>query len=104
MTDWIDACAEDEMEPEDVLRVTHDGKLYALIRDADGGYWAVDGRCTHQNAPLDRGVVIDDVIECPVHNGRFDYRTGEPKGAPACVALATHKVKVEGGRVWLGVG
>ena len=28
---------------------------------------------------------MDDIIECPKHNGRFNYRTGEAKGAPVCV-------------------
>jgi len=102
-TDWIDACAADDLEPEDVVGVRHAGRHYAVIRDAEGAFWAVDGLCTHQRAPLARGVVLDDVIECPVHNGRFDFRTGAAKGAPACEALATYPVRVEGGRVWIGV-
>jgi 3-phenylpropionate/trans-cinnamate dioxygenase ferredoxin component len=44
------------------------------------------------------------IIECPKHNGRFDFRTGAAKGAPACVNLATYPVKVEGGRVFLNLG
>ena len=34
-----------------------------------------------------------------MHNGRFDFTTGEAKGAPACINLATYPVKVEGGRL-----
>ena len=33
------------------------------------------------------------IIECPMHNGRFDFTTGEAKGAPACVNLVTYPVK-----------
>jgi 3-phenylpropionate/trans-cinnamate dioxygenase ferredoxin subunit len=47
---------------------------------------------------------MDNVIECPRHNGRFDIRTGEALGAPACVNLVTYPVKVENGRVWVKVG
>ena len=36
-----------------------------------------------------------------MHNGRFDFTTGEAKGAPACVNLATYPVKVEGGRLFV---
>jgi 3-phenylpropionate/trans-cinnamate dioxygenase ferredoxin component len=43
--------------------------------------------------------VMDYVIECPKHNGRFDYRSGAGKGAPICENLRTYDVRVEGGRV-----
>jgi len=32
---------------------------------------------------------MDYIIECPKHNGRFNYRTGAAKGAPVCVNLYT---------------
>ena len=34
----------------------------------------------------------------------IDYRTGEAKGAPACVNLKTYPVKVENGRVMIRRG
>ena len=43
------------------------------------------------------------IIECPKHNGRFNYQTGEAKGAPVCVDLRTYKVKVEGGKVFVAI-
>ena len=43
------------------------------------------------------------LIECPKHNGQFDYRTGEAKRAPVCDNLKTYPIKVEGGRVFIGV-
>jgi 3-phenylpropionate/trans-cinnamate dioxygenase ferredoxin subunit len=55
--------------------------------------------CTHEQAHLADGLVMDDIIECPLHNGRFDYRTGEAMGAPVCVDLKTYLVRVENGRV-----
>ncbi len=41
------------------------------------------------------GLVMDHIIECPKHNGRFDYRTGEGKGAPIRVNLRTYPVKID---------
>ena len=38
---------------------------------------------------------MEHIIECPRHNGRFDYRTGAAKGAPACIDLKTYPVKIE---------
>ena len=48
-------------------------------------------------------MVFDYLVECPKHNGQFDYRTGEAKRSPACDALATYPVKVEGNRVLIDV-
>jgi 3-phenylpropionate/trans-cinnamate dioxygenase ferredoxin subunit len=42
---------------------------------------------------------MDDIIECPKHNVRFNYKTGQARGAPVCVDLRTYPVKVESGRV-----
>ena len=45
------------------------------------------------------GLVMGDIIECPKHNGRFNYKTGRARGAPVCVDLATYPVRVMDGRV-----
>jgi 3-phenylpropionate/trans-cinnamate dioxygenase ferredoxin subunit len=42
---------------------------------------------------------MGSVIECPKHNGRFDYRTGAALGAPVIEALATFPTMVANGRV-----
>ncbi len=101
---WVEACATDDIEPEDVIRFDHGGRVYALYRSPDDEYYATDGICTHEHAYLSDGLVLDNIIECPKHNGRFDYRTGEAKGAPVCVNLRTYPVKVEGGKVLIAVG
>ena len=98
---WIDAGAADSVEPEDVKGFEHAGRPYALYRTKDDKYYATDGLCTHEQVELADGFVMGTIIECPMHNGRFDFTTGEAKGAPACVNLATYPVKVEGGRVFV---
>jgi 3-phenylpropionate/trans-cinnamate dioxygenase ferredoxin subunit len=98
---WIDACAADGVAREDVLRFDLGDRTFALYRTADDRYYATDGMCTHARVHLAGGFVMDTIIECPKHNGRFDFTTGQAKGAPACVNLRTYPVKVEGGRVFL---
>jgi 3-phenylpropionate/trans-cinnamate dioxygenase ferredoxin subunit len=104
MSDWIDACATDEIDEEDVMRWDHGGRTFALYHSPDGDFFCTDGLCSHEQVHLAGGLVMDHLIECPKHNGQFDYRTGEAKRAPACVNLATYPVKVEGGRVLVRVG
>ena len=101
---WVDACAADDIDAEDVIRFDHAGRTFAIYRSDDDKYFATDGLCTHEKVHLADGLVMGSIIECPKHNGRFDYRTGAAKGAPVCVNLATWPVKVEGGRVFLNLG
>lgn len=100
---WIDACAADAIDAEDVIRFDHAGRTFALYRTVDDRYFATDGLCTHEDAHLAEGFVMGTIIECPLHNGRFDFTTGAAKGAPVCINLATYPVKVEGGRVFLAL-
>ena len=103
MTQWIEACAAEEIAPEDVMRFDHGGRTFAIYRSPDNKYYATDGLCTHEKIHLADGLVMDNIIECPKHNGRFDYRTGEAKGAPVCINLKTYPVKLEGGKVLIGI-
>ena len=103
MTNWVNACATEDIDAEDVMRFDHAGRTFAIYRTQDDTYFATDGLCTHEKVHLADGLVMGNIIECPKHNGRFDLRTGVAKGAPVCVNLATHPVKVEGGRVYLQI-
>jgi 3-phenylpropionate/trans-cinnamate dioxygenase ferredoxin component len=104
MTDWVRACAADDVDEEDVIRFDHAGRTFAIYRSPDDEFFATDGLCTHEKVHLADGLVMDDIIECPKHNGRFNYKTGAAKGAPVCVNLATYPVRVEDGDVFINLG
>src|SRR5919108_6174769 len=101
---WVEACAANEIEEEDLIRFDYGGETFAIYRSADNEYFATDGLCTHEFVHLADGLVMGEIIDCPMHNGRFNYKTGEAKGAPACVNLKTYPVKVEGGKVFVRLG
>ena len=103
MSNWVKACEIDDVENEDVIRFDHGGKTFAVYRSPDDSFYATDGICTHEKVHLADGLVMDHIVECPKHNGRFDYRTGEARGAPVCVNLRIYPVKVEDGAVFLGL-
>lgn len=99
MSEWVDACGADDVEEEDLIRFDHEDKTFAIYRSPNDEYFCTDGLCTHENVHLEDGLVMDYVIECPKHNGQFDYRTGEALRAPVCENLKIYPVKVEDGRV-----
>lgn len=103
MNAWIKACGVDDIDNEDVIRFDHEGKTFAIYRNPDDSFYATDGMCSHEKVHLADGLVMENIIECPKHNGRFDYRTGEARGAPVCVNLRTYRTKVEDGSVYLGL-
>lgn len=103
MTNWTRACAADEIEAEDLIRFDHGDRTFAIYRSPADEYFCTDGLCTHEQVHLADGLVMDYVIECPKHNGQFDYRTGAAKRSPVCVNLATYPVKVEAGEVFIDI-
>ena len=103
MPQWVEVCDEGEIEAEDVIRFDHGGRTFAVYRSPDDEYYASDGLCTHEKVHLADGLVMDNVIECPKHNGRFDYRTGAALGAPVCVNLKTYTAKAENGKIYIDI-
>jgi 3-phenylpropionate/trans-cinnamate dioxygenase ferredoxin component len=104
MSEWVEACSVGEILREDVIRFDHGDRTFAIYLSPDDEYFATDGLCTHERTHLADGFVMDDVIECPKHNGRFNYKTGEAKGAPVCINLGTYPVKIDGGKVFILIG
>ena len=98
---WIKTCAANDIEPEDVMRFDHGDQSFAIYRTSDDKFYATEGFCTHARVHLAGGLVMDNIIECPKHNGRFDFTTGHAKGAPVCVNLKTFPIKVENGEVFI---
>ncbi len=43
----------------------------------NGKYYAIEGDCKHQKAPLDSGKVEGSVVECSWHGWRYDIPSGE---------------------------
>ncbi|HEX5129740.1 MAG TPA: non-heme iron oxygenase ferredoxin subunit [Usitatibacter sp.] len=97
---WVRAVAKGDVEEEDLVGLKLEGRDIAVY-NLGGRFYATDNICTHEHACLSEGFVIDDVIECPRHQGRFHIPTGAAKGAPVHVALKTYPVKIEGDYVFV---
>ena len=97
---WIDATAVDDVPEDDVIGVFVGDRDIALY-NAGGEIFATDNICTHGHARLCEGFLEGHEIECPLHQGRFDIRTGAPTCAPVTEAIRSYPIRIEGGRVFL---
>lgn len=78
-------------------------KKRILVCNVEGALYAVEDRCSHDNAPLDNGELDDYEIECPRHGARFDVRSGKALCLPATRAIETYAVEVRGDELWIGL-
>ena len=96
-----------DIDDEDLI--THrswSGKFVAIYNTPEG-FFATDGMCTHEEESLGDGLVMDGVIECPLHQGRFCVRTGRALSAPAVESpiVSTYELHASENdrRVWVKV-
>ena len=106
----IDELLEEEealgSAPGDMLGFHVGNRSFAVYHAADDGLWyATAGKCTHGAGVLADGLVVEGtLVECPKHNGCFDFKTGLPKRLPVKSRLATFETKVEGETVFVKLG
>ncbi len=97
---WIFVCNESEIEMDDLKRFDHKENTFCIYKIKDGIY-ATDGLCTHEEFHLEDGLVMHGEIECPMHQGIFDIKSGKAVSEPACVDLKIYETKVEGGKIYI---
>jgi nitrite reductase/ring-hydroxylating ferredoxin subunit len=92
-------CAQSEIEPESV-KAYEVGDRRLAVFNIGGTYYVTDDECTHASASLADGMLEDGIIECSLHFGAFDVKTGEVKAPPCSIALRTYKVLLQGDDVY----
>ena len=100
MTNWVYVCLKSEIDFEDLKRFDYQDKTYCIYHLKDG-FFATDGICTHEEVHLEDGLVINDEIECPMHQGVFSIKTGKVIQDPPCKDLKTYKIKVENDKIFI---
>ncbi|KJK25972.1 naphthalene 1,2-dioxygenase [Burkholderiaceae bacterium 16] len=87
---------------DDVVAVNAGGREIALY-SVDGEIYATDNACSHGNARLCDGFLDGHEIECPLHQGKFDVRTGRAMCEPLTSDIQAYGVKIENGAVFVEV-
>lgn len=79
------------------------GDRQIALYNVEGEIYATDNVCTHAFAILTDGWLDGDVIECPLHGGRFEVKTGKGLGPPIPCDLKTYPVRVVGDEVQVDI-
>lgn len=81
------------------VRVDIVGHRIALFR-IDEEVYAIGDRCSHAEASLAEGEIVDRAVECPRHGSEFDLTTGEPNCFPATRPVPVYDIAVVDGEVF----
>ena len=105
MTDsehWITVADRSSVAPDSVLAVKI-GELDVALYNIEGQIYATHNICTHAQALLSDGWLDVDVIECPLHGGRFEVKSGKGLGPPITCDLKTFPARIEGDAIQVNV-
>lgn len=95
--EWIRVIAKANIESNEGIGTAVVAGHRIAIFCAEGQYYATSDTCTHGNASLSEGYLDGHLIECPLHQGLFDVRTGEAVGPPCTDAVRSFPVKLDDG-------
>jgi naphthalene 1,2-dioxygenase system ferredoxin subunit len=99
---WIKVIDLAAVPGADVVAVEAAGQELAIY-GVDGAIYATDNICTHGRARLCDGFLEGHEIECPLHQGRFDVRTGKALCEPLAADIRTYPIRIEDGSVFVEI-
>lgn len=71
------------------------GARQIAVFNQAGELHAIDNRCPHHDAPLQRGKFERGIVTCPLHGWRFDVTTGQGVGRPG-TAVEHYPAQIDG--------
>jgi nitrite reductase/ring-hydroxylating ferredoxin subunit len=99
---FVKALELSKLAPGTMAGVELEGRQI-LLSNLGGEVYAVDGICTHEEALLSKGFMIEERVVCQLHLSQFDLRTGEVYNPPAVEPLRRYNVKIEEGSIFVEV-
>ena len=99
---WHKAANKEDILEDEPIRVQI-GEEDIAIYKIGNNYHATSNICTHAYASMVDGFQEGEEIECPLHEGRFNIKTGEALCAPVTDPLKIFEVKIEGEFIFVKV-
>jgi len=109
-------CDKDMIPSGSRKRFDVDGESI-LVFHLEDGFFAIQSRCPHMFASLEKGTLVDGrIIQCRIHRAQFDVKTGKvirwahfPPGIQALNVLRSQKdlktypIKVDEKKVYVEI-
>jgi nitrite reductase/ring-hydroxylating ferredoxin subunit len=103
MVTKVKLCNEADVAPGQMLRVDAPGAPPLAVFNVAGAFFVTSNVCTHNIAMLTDGYFEGDIVECPLHGGCFNVKSGEATAFPCEKPLQTYPVIVEGDELYAEV-
>ncbi len=106
---WYAAAWSDEVGRQLLRRMIMDQDL-VFFRKEDGTAVAMSNRCVHRFAPMHRGKIVGDTVECPYHGLRYDgsgqcvFNPDGDQIVPRAARLQTYPLVERYGLLWIWPG
>ncbi|MBI4016108.1 MAG: nitrite reductase small subunit NirD [Candidatus Aenigmarchaeota archaeon] len=81
-------------------KVVKVGDKEVAVFNSKGEFYGIGNTCPHRGGPLGEGYLTDDVVSCPLHDWKFDIRTGKCQMS-SLICVPTYKVEVRGDEVFV---
>ena len=94
---------KDEFPEGKATAVVVDGVPVVICRTAEGNFYALEDRCSHDDEELGGAELEGCDVICPRHGARFDIRDGSVTAPPALMPIDTFTVEVRQGHVYVDV-
>ncbi|MGI0079027.1 MAG: Rieske (2Fe-2S) protein [Nitrososphaerales archaeon] len=102
----VKLCKVSEISEDSPSRFDING-IPIMITKLGNNFFASGALCTHEEADLTLGMLSGEVITCPLHQAKFDLRTGQvlegPNGTESSTirSLNGYRVQIVGEELWI---
>ena len=103
LTEFVKVANVSDLAPSEMRTVKIDQEYVFIARIGDE-YFALDGFCSHADGFLADGYLHENLceVECPIHEGAFDLRSGKVTNPPAETPVVAYAVRIAGEDIMVG--
>lgn len=95
---WVQVADMNTFAQGSMRHVEH-GQLQIALFHGTHCVFATSDVCTHMRARVSDGFFDGEVVQCALHYGKFDVRTGAPLSPPCTRGLQVFAVRIDGSRI-----
>lgn len=104
LTTQVHVCNVEDVPLGEGIRIEQDElpEPIAVFND-EGRFYALSDTCSHGQSSLADGEVGNCQVECAMHWGRFDLKSGKASALPALLPVQAYPITVTGERIYVTV-